>query len=84
LAEIRDNPKAPFIAQMPIDGLKEKLLAALRGGIKTVLIPEERQGSRRDPGKRQGRAQNHSGSTKRLRSRSFVRVGGTPVESLWY
>jgi ATP-dependent Lon protease len=25
----------------PVDGLKEKLLAALRGGIKTVLIPEE-------------------------------------------
>jgi ATP-dependent Lon protease len=25
----------------PIDGLKEKLIAALRGGIKTVLIPEE-------------------------------------------
>ena len=25
----------------PIGGLKEKLLAALRGGIKTVLIPEE-------------------------------------------
>jgi len=25
----------------PISGLKEKLLAALRGGIKTVLIPEE-------------------------------------------
>jgi ATP-dependent Lon protease len=25
----------------PIPGLKEKLLAALRGGIKTVLIPEE-------------------------------------------
>ena len=25
----------------PIRGLKEKLLAALRGGIKTVLIPEE-------------------------------------------
>jgi ATP-dependent Lon protease len=25
----------------PIDGLKEKLLAALRGGIKTVLIPDE-------------------------------------------
>ena len=24
-----------------IGGLKEKLLAALRGGIKTVLIPEE-------------------------------------------
>jgi ATP-dependent Lon protease len=26
---------------MPIGGLKEKLLAALRAGIKTVLIPEE-------------------------------------------
>src|SRR5262249_61383368 len=25
----------------PIAGLKEKLLAALRGGIKTVLIPEQ-------------------------------------------
>jgi ATP-dependent Lon protease len=25
----------------PITGLKEKLLGALRGGIKTVLIPEE-------------------------------------------
>jgi ATP-dependent Lon protease len=28
---------------LPIGGLKEKLLAALRGGIKTVLIPEENQ-----------------------------------------
>jgi ATP-dependent Lon protease len=26
---------------LPIGGLKEKLLAALRGGIKTVMIPEE-------------------------------------------
>jgi ATP-dependent Lon protease len=26
---------------LPIGGLKEKLLAALRGGIKTILIPEE-------------------------------------------
>ncbi|WP_299190846.1 endopeptidase La [uncultured Litoreibacter sp.] len=28
---------------MPIGGLKEKLLAALRGGIKTVLIPEDNE-----------------------------------------
>ncbi|MBC7676107.1 MAG: endopeptidase La, partial [Rhodoferax sp.] len=28
---------------MPIGGLKEKLLAALRGGIKTVLIPLENE-----------------------------------------
>ena len=28
---------------MPIGGLKEKLLAALRGGIKTVLIPKENE-----------------------------------------
>ena len=30
-------------AVLPIGGLKEKLLAALRGGISTVLIPEENQ-----------------------------------------
>ncbi len=28
---------------MPIGGLKEKLLAALRGGVKTVLIPKENE-----------------------------------------
>jgi ATP-dependent Lon protease len=47
---------------LPIGGLKEKLLAALRGGIKTVLIPEEnREGSRRNPGQREGRAGDHAG-----------------------
>ncbi|MEO0484953.1 MAG: endopeptidase La [Pseudomonadota bacterium] len=33
---------------MPIGGLKEKLLAALRGGITTVLIPEENEKDLRD------------------------------------
>ena len=47
---------------LPIGGLKEKLLAALRGGIKTVLIPEENAkdlvGDFRE---HQGRARNHAG-----------------------
>ena len=35
---------------LPIGGLKEKLLAALRGGLKDRADPEgEREGSRRDP-----------------------------------
>ena len=33
---------------LPIGGLKEKLLAALRGGIKTVLIPDENAKDLRD------------------------------------
>jgi ATP-dependent Lon protease len=35
------NPSSSRRRPWPIAGLKEKLLAALRGGIKTVLIPEE-------------------------------------------
>ena len=53
----------------PIAGLKEKLLAALRGGIKTVLIPHqnrahsrrERQGSCRNRGQHQEWARDRSG-----------------------
>lgn len=33
---------------LPIGGLKEKLLAALRGGIKTVIIPQENKKDLRD------------------------------------
>ena len=33
---------------MPIGGLKEKLLAALRGGIKTVIIPSENEKDLKD------------------------------------
>ena len=33
---------------LPIGGLKEKLLAALRGGIKTVIIPEENKRDLKD------------------------------------
>ncbi len=47
---------------LPIGGLKEKLLAALRGGIKTVRHPRgQRQGPRRHPGQREERPRDHPG-----------------------
>ncbi len=62
---------------LPIGGLKEKLLAALRGGIKTVLIPEENaQGPRRDSRRTSSegwRSSRSAMSTKCWRVRSLRR-----------
>jgi ATP-dependent Lon protease len=47
---------------LPIGGLKEKLLAALRAGIKKVMIPEENtQGSGGDPREREVGPRDHPG-----------------------
>ena len=47
---------------LPIGGLKEKLLAALRGGIKTVLIPQENEKDLAEiPANIQRRADDHPG-----------------------
>ncbi len=49
-----------------IGGLKEKLLAALRGGIKTVLIPEENaKGPAGDSRQRQKRPGDRAGEMDR-------------------
>ena len=52
-----------------IGGLKEKLLAARRGGIKTVLIPEENVKDLQDiPGEREEPARDRSGQVDRSAS----------------
>ena len=49
-----------------IGGLKEKLLAALRGGIKTVLIPEENAKDLQEiPGEREERPGDRAGEVDR-------------------
>jgi hypothetical protein len=58
---------------LPIGGLKEKLLAALRGGIKTVLIPEENE---KDPGR--DSRQRESRSSRRARASRTPSTNGTP------
>ena len=51
---------------LPIGGLKEKLLAALRGGIKTVLIPNENEKDLAEiPDNVKKRAEDHSGGDRR-------------------
>ena len=58
---------------LPIGGLKEKLLAALRGGITTVLIPAENEKDLAEiPGIGEGRAGDRPGramSTRCWRAR---------------
>ena len=50
---------------LPIGGLKEKLLAAARGGIKTVMIPEDNAKDLTEIPKDQGRDEHHPGRSAR-------------------
>ena len=51
---------------LPIGGLKEKLLAAHRGGIRTVLIPDENVKDLAEiPGQHQGQARDQAGQVDR-------------------
>ena len=55
---------------MPIGGLKEKTLAALRAGIKTVMVPEAQREGPRGHARPKPRRSSSSCSSRRSRTRS--------------